>query len=154
MDKSTREFLKRWILTTLSVLVAVKLVSGISYDGLGNLLAASLLLGILNATIKPLLLLLSLPFLIFTLGLFIFVINAVLLNLVAWLIPGFHVASFGSAFLAAIIISIVQIAIQVLLLPGSLKVNVRGNIHKHGQTSGNPASRRDKDPPSGPVIDV
>jgi len=154
MQKPTEDFFKRWILTTLAVLVSVKLVPGISFDGLSNLLAASLLLGILNATIKPVLMLLSLPFLLFTLGLFIFVINAVLLNLVAWVIPGFHVKSFGSAFLAAVIISLVQLVIQAFLMPGSFKVSVKGTRNRRVNERPPQRNNEDKDPPSGPVIDV
>lgn len=150
MQKPAQDFFKRWLLTTLAVLVSVKIVPGIHYESFGSLLAASLLLGILNATIKPVLLLLSLPFLLFTLGLFVFVINAVLLNLVAWVIPGFHIDGFGSAFLAAIIISLVQVIIQAFLMPGSIRVSLKGNVKGPHQNTKRPKD----DPPSGPVIDV
>jgi putative membrane protein len=72
------------------------------------LLGASLLLGIANAFVRPLLLLLSIPFIILTMGLFIFVVNALLLLFVSHLIPSFEVSGFWSAFFGAIIISIVS----------------------------------------------
>lgn len=101
-------FLIRWAVTTIAVFAAEKLVPGIVCDTTGALLGASLLLGIINAFIRPVLLLLSLPFIIVTMGLFIFVVNALLLMLVAALIPAFHVDGFWSAFFGAIIIGIVS----------------------------------------------
>ena len=101
-------FVIRWLVTTIAVLVAAHLVPGIGYDGWGALLGASLLLGIINAFVRPILLLLSLPFIIVTMGLFIFVVNALLLLLVSKIVPAFHVAGFWSAFFGAIIISVVS----------------------------------------------
>ena len=101
-------FVVRWLVTTIAVLVAAHLIPGISYDGWGALLGASLLLGIINAFVRPILLLLSLPFIIITMGLFIFVINALLLLLVSHIVPAFQVAGFWSAFFGAIIISLVS----------------------------------------------
>jgi putative membrane protein len=101
-------FLIRWVVTTIAVFAAEKLIPGIRCDTTGALLGASLLLGIVNAFIRPVLLLLSLPFIIVTMGLFIFVVNALLLMLVAALIPAFHVDGFWSAFFGAIIIGIVS----------------------------------------------
>jgi putative membrane protein len=101
-------FVIRWLVTTIAVLVAAHLVPGISYDGWGALLGASLLLGIINAFVRPILLLLSLPWIIITMGLFIFVINALVLLLVSKIVPAFQVAGFWSAFFGAIIISLVS----------------------------------------------
>jgi putative membrane protein len=101
-------FVIRWLVTTVAVLVAAHLIPGISYQGWGTLLGASLLLGIINAFVRPILLLLSLPWIIITMGLFIFVINALLLMLVSKIIPAFQVAGFWSAFFGAIVISIVS----------------------------------------------
>ncbi len=101
-------FVIRWLVTTIAVLVAAHLIPGISYDGWGALLGASLLLGIINAFVRPILLLLSLPFIIITMGLFIFVINALLLLLVSQIVPAFQVAGFWSAFFGAIIIGLVS----------------------------------------------
>jgi putative membrane protein len=101
-------FVLRWLITTISVLVAAYVIQGIGYEGWGALLGASLLLGIINAFVRPVLLLLSFPFIIVTMGLFIFVINALLLLLVSKLIPGFLVDGFWSAFFGAIVISLVS----------------------------------------------
>lgn len=101
-------FLIRWFVTTVAVFVATKLVPGIKCDPVSALLGASLLLGIINAFVRPLLLLLSLPFIIVTMGFFIFVVNALLLMFVSTLIPSFHVEGFWSAFFGAIIISLVS----------------------------------------------
>jgi putative membrane protein len=96
------------MVTTVAVFVAEKLIPGIDCGSLSALLGASLLLGIANAFIRPLLLLLSIPFIILTMGLFIFVVNALLLLFVSHLIPSFEVSGFWSAFFGAIIISIVS----------------------------------------------
>lgn len=101
-------FVLRWLITALAVLVAERLLPGVTCDGWGALLGASLLLGIINAFIRPVLLLLSLPFIIVTMGLFIFVVNALMLMLVSSVIPAFHVDGFWNAFFASIIISIVS----------------------------------------------
>jgi putative membrane protein len=103
-----RHFAFRWIVTTFAVFVAAPIV-GISYgDRLGCLLGASLLLGIVNAFIRPILLLLSLPLILVTLGVFILIINALMLKVVGAIVPCFEVPGFWSAFFGAIIISIVS----------------------------------------------
>lgn len=101
-------FLIRWFVTTVAVFAAEKIVPGIQCDSLNALLGASLLLGIINAFVRPVLLLLSLPFIIVTMGLFILVVNALLLMFVSALIPSFHVDGFWSAFFGAIIIGLVN----------------------------------------------
>jgi len=109
-------FLQSWVINTLAVLVAAVILGGhITYKSPADLIVASLLLGILNAFVRPVLMLLALPLLIFTLGLFTLVINALLLYFVGVLMgPHFQVDSFGFAFLGALIISIVSIALNVL----------------------------------------
>ena len=102
-----KPFVTRWLVTTFAVLVAAQL-PGIRSTSLFSLVGASLLLGIVNALVRPILLLLSLPLILVTLGFFILIINALMLRLVAGLVPGFYVDSFGSAFLGAIIISLVS----------------------------------------------
>jgi putative membrane protein len=103
-----RHFVFRWLVTTVAVFVASPVV-GISYgDRLGCLLGASLLLGIVNAFVRPVLLLLSLPLILVTLGLFILIINALMLKFVGQIVPCFHVPGFWPAFFGALIISIVS----------------------------------------------
>jgi len=117
-------FLIRWFVTTIAVFVAEKLIPGISCDSTGALLGATLLLGIINAFVRPLLLLLSLPFIIVTMGLFIFVVNALLLLLVSTIIPSFHVDGFWSAFWGAIIISLVSWILSSFFRSSDGKVHV------------------------------
>lgn len=107
-----RHFLFRWAITTVAVMVAAALISGIRYDSLGSLVGAALLLGILNAFLRPILLLLMAPLIVLTLGLFIFVVNGLMLLLVQDFVPGFHVDHYGSAFWGAILISVVSWALS------------------------------------------
>ena len=102
-----RPFLTRWLVTTIAVAVAVRL-TGMRADTWGALIGMALLLGIVNAFVRPVLLLLSLPFILVTLGLFILVVNALMLSLAGGLVPGFHVDGFGNAFVGSIIISLVS----------------------------------------------
>ena len=103
-----RHFVFRWISTTLAVMVAAALMSGIRYDNMGSLIGAALLLGILNAFVRPVLLILSAPLILLTLGFFILVVNGLMLLWVPGIVPGFQVDNFGSAFWGAIIVSIVS----------------------------------------------
>jgi putative membrane protein len=103
-----KHFVFRWFVTTFAVFVAAPIV-GINYgDRVGCLLAASLLLGIVNAFIRPVLLLLSLPLILVTLGVFILIINALMLKFVGEILPCFEVPGFWRAFFGAIIISVVS----------------------------------------------
>jgi putative membrane protein len=103
-----RHFVFRWMITTVAVLVAPAFVSGMRYDSTGALIGAALLLGILNAFVRPVLLILSAPLILVTLGFFILAINAFMLRLVPSVVIGFHVESFGSAFWGALLISIIS----------------------------------------------
>lgn len=103
-----RNFVIRWLVTTVAVMAASSIIHGIRYDNAGSLIAAALLLGILNAFVRPVLLILSVPLILLTLGLFILVVNAFVLFIVPGVVTGFHVDSFGSAFWGAIVISIVS----------------------------------------------
>jgi putative membrane protein len=103
-----RQFVVRWAATTVAVMVASSVIHGIRYDTVAALIGASLLLGILNAFVRPILLILSAPLILLTLGFFILVLNGLLLLLVPSVIVGFHVGSFWSAFWGAIVISIVS----------------------------------------------
>ncbi|PYL08955.1 MAG: hypothetical protein DME34_03435 [Verrucomicrobia bacterium] len=103
-----RHFVFRWAITTVAVMVASSFLHGIRYDTVPALIGAALLLGILNAFVRPVLLLLSAPLILLTLGFFILILNGLMLYLVPSIVIGFHVDSFGSAFWGAIIISIVS----------------------------------------------
>ncbi len=105
-------FLIRWGITTIAVMAAAWIIPGIRYESSGVLLGASLLLGIINAFVRPILLLLSLPFILVTMGLFIFVVNALLMLLVSSVVPGFVVDGFWSAFFGAIIVGLVSLVLS------------------------------------------
>src|SRR5258708_12167262 len=103
-----KQFVFRWAATTVAVMVASSVIHGIHYDTVAALIGASLLLGILNAFVRPVLLILSAPIILITLGLFILVLNGLLLLLVPSVVAGFHVDSFCSAFWGAIVITFVD----------------------------------------------
>ena len=124
--KKFLRFLGNWAINTLAVLVAAVILRGhIRYQTPADLIVAALLLGILNAFVRPILMLLALPLLLLTLGLFMLVINALMLYFVGVLMgPHFQVDSFGFAFLGAIIIGIVSIALNALTGLGGARVTV------------------------------
>jgi len=101
-------FLLRVLVNAVTIALAAHVVPGIILDGVVPALIAGVVLGIVNAVVRPFLLLLSLPALLFTLGLFLLVINAAMLGLVAAFLPGFSISSFWAAFLAAILVSLVS----------------------------------------------
>ena len=137
-------------LTTLAVLVATQVVSGIHCDSFPGLLLATLTLGLLDAFIRPVLLLLSLPILVFTLGLFTLVINAALLLFVGRLFREFHVESFSAAFWAAVVIGIVSTFLNLVTGTGSVKATIKTRRGGPPQGTRPPADTGG----SGPVIDV
>jgi len=109
--------LVRWLVLALGVALSTKIVPGISYDTGTTLLVVVLLLSFLNVAVKPVLMLFALPFIILTLGVGIWLINALLFYFVGRLVDGFHVASFGSAMLGALIVSLTSLILNRLLTP-------------------------------------
>jgi len=107
-----KKIIVNWILSTVAILIAAYLLPGIGLANLWAAFVAALVLGILNAVVRPLLLILTLPINILTLGLFTFIINAMVVSLAASLVPGFQVASFGWAILFSIILSLVNMGIN------------------------------------------
>jgi len=103
-----RHFVFRWAITTVAVMVASSIIHGIRYDSAASLIGAALLLGIFNAFLRPILLILSAPLILLTLGLFTLVVNGLMLLIVPSIVIGFHVDTFASAFWGAIVISIVS----------------------------------------------
>jgi putative membrane protein len=113
-------FALRLLINAAALWVATKIVPGVTHTGGGlTLLAVALVFGILNALLRPVLALLSCPLLILTLGLFTFVINAIILMLTSALSSslgiGFHVDGFWSAFLGALVVSLVSILLSVFV---------------------------------------
>lgn len=96
-------FLLRLAISAFGLWVAAKIVPGMAFDGTGTLVVAAFLLGLVNAFVRPLLVILTLPLTIVTLGLFLLVVNGLMLMLVAWMLPGFALAGFWTAVLGAIV---------------------------------------------------
>lgn len=111
MVSGMRPFLIRWLVTTLAVAVAVKL-TGMQSEGWAPVVVMALVLGIINAFLRPILLLLSVPFILVTLGLFILVVNALLFWLAGSLVPGLEVGGFWNALFGSIIVSLVNWALS------------------------------------------
>ncbi|HKR64141.1 MAG TPA: phage holin family protein [Thermoanaerobaculia bacterium] len=101
--------LVRWILNTLALFVVVKLVPHFAYQSWMSLAIAALVLGLLNAIVRPILFVLTLPITVLTLGLFLVVLNAIMLELTAWLVPGFAIGGFGWAIAGALVLSLVSL---------------------------------------------
>jgi len=99
----------RLLVTAVGLLIASGLVSGIEVEGMPTLFFAAFVLGCVNAVIRPVVILLTIPFTVFTLGLFLFVVNAAMIGLTAFLVPGFYVAGFWSALFGSVIVSITGI---------------------------------------------
>ncbi|MBP9591812.1 MAG: phage holin family protein [Steroidobacteraceae bacterium] len=101
-------FLLRAAISGLGLWVASEIMQGLRFDSTSQLVVAALLLGVVNAVIRPLAFILTLPLTILTLGLFLLVLNAGMVALVAWLVPGFHISGFWTAVGAALIVSLVS----------------------------------------------
>jgi len=144
-----KKFIQSWLINTFAVLVTVLILRPhIRYAETADLFLASLLLGILNAFIRPIMLLLALPLLIFTLGLFTIVINAALLYLVhAVMGTHFEVESFGWAMLGSVVISIISLPLNILTGGGNSRINFRRGKRP-------PDSKPGDGDGGGPVIDV
>ena len=115
MYHAVMRFLLRVLLNAVALLVAAWLVPGIQITGPAATILAGLLLGVVNALVRPVLLLLTLPFTLLTLGLFIFVVNAICFALSAALVPGFRVSGFMAALLGSIVVSIVSWVLSALV---------------------------------------
>ena len=104
--------LLRWLILTIAIMTAAYLFDGIHVNGFGSALFAALVLGILNAFFRPILFILTLPINILTLGLFTFVINAILLMMTPGLIGGLVVEGFGSALFGSLVISLISLLLS------------------------------------------
>ncbi|GAC1423112.1 MAG: phage holin family protein [Candidatus Velthaea sp.] len=108
-------FIIRLIVNAVALLLVAYLIPGVHVTGIGGALLAALILGIVNAVLKPILVILSLPLEIITLGLFTFVINAVLFYLVGKLGVGLAVDGFGAAFIGALVLTVVSFVLSSLV---------------------------------------
>jgi putative membrane protein len=114
MWQDLSSFVLAWAITALSLWAASHIFAGLKFDDTPSLIVSALLLGLANAVVKPLLVVLTLPLTLLSFGLFVLVINALMLLLVARLVKGFRVSSFWTAFFASIFVSILSIAIGSL----------------------------------------
>lgn len=109
-------FILRWAINFLGLWAAASLLAGVDYGNRVSVLVwAALIFSLVNAAIRPLVILLSLPAIVLSLGLFIFVVNALMLYLVTVLYPEFHVATFGQALLAVVVVWVVNYVISALI---------------------------------------
>ena len=108
-------FLVRVAVNALAIMLAASILPGIAVDGIVSALAAAVLLGLVNAFVRPVLLILTLPITLLTLGFFLFVLNGLCFWLVASVVKGFHVAGFGSAMLGALVVSTVSWILTALI---------------------------------------
>ncbi len=122
-------FVLRAVVTALGLWVATRWVPGIRIDDPGTLVLAGLLLGVVNAIVRPVVILLTLPLTLLTLGVFLLVVNTAMLALVAWMLPGFHLyGGFWTAFQAALIVWIAGWLASWLIGP---KGRIQIHIHRH-----------------------
>jgi putative membrane protein len=142
---ATMYTLIRWFVMAVAVWIAAAIVPGISYEDWQSLAIAAVVLGMLNAFVKPVLGLLSLPLIVLTMGLFLPVLNALMLMLTAWLVHGFHVGGFWSAVAGSIVISLVSLFLGYSGQRRRMVVEQAGFPHHE---------RRGPPPGSGPIIDV
>lgn len=112
-------FLLHWAITALSLWLASRVFRGISFADTSSLVISALLLGFANAIVKPLLIVLTLPLTLLTFGLFLLVINALMMLLVSALVRGFKVSGFWTAFFASIFIAVLSWLIGAFVLVGS-----------------------------------
>jgi putative membrane protein len=119
----------RWLINTIAIMLAIKFVPGIVYSGdWWGVLIVGVLFGLVNTFIRPFIRLFTLPLLIFSLGLFTFIINAMMLSLTSWISGkfhlGFHVAGFKAAFWGALVISIASLVLSCLVPSDNKKISL------------------------------
>ena len=133
MFENIPTFLIHWGLTSLSLWIASFVFKGIRFSDTSSLVVSALVLGFVNAIVRPILIILTLPLTLITLGLFLLVINALMLILVSKLIRGFSVSSFWTAFFASIFISVLSFFLGVALFGGGVSWDSPMPMHPHTQ---------------------
>jgi putative membrane protein len=108
-------FLIHWAITAVSLWLASLIFRGLKFDSAGSLILSALLLGFVNAIVRPLLVFFTLPLTLVTFGLFLLVINALMMMLVAAMVKGFRVSGFWTAFFASIFVALLSIAIGAIV---------------------------------------
>lgn len=118
-------FLLHWLITAFALWVASHVFKKMSFDGAGALVVSALLLGLANAVVRPLLVFLTLPLTVVTFGLFLLVINALVLMLVAKLVSGFHLNGFWTAFWASIFMALISFVLGAFILGGTPEFTIQ-----------------------------
>ncbi|MDH4232429.1 MAG: phage holin family protein [Nitrospirota bacterium] len=126
------KYFVKWLINTIAIMIAIKLVPGIVYSGeWWGILVVGLIFGLINTFIRPFINLFALPLLIFSLGLFTFIINAMMLSLTSWFSDtfqlGFHVENFKAAFFGSLLISIASMVLSCLIPSEDKKVHLHIN---------------------------
>lgn len=143
-----------WLITAMAVFVATSLVPGIQAKTPESLFIAAILLSLAHEFVRPYLLLLSLPLLLLTLMFFRLIINAMLLGIVAYLVPDFEITGFWSAFFGALIISVITMMLAPAR-PPQTQANPFPNLNPSPPPPRRDEPKRyDKDDSGGPIIDV
>ena len=122
-------FFIKWCVNIIALLVVIHVVAGVSIDNMETVFIAALILGFLNAFIKPFILILTMPITILTFGFFMLIINGFLFYLAAKFVKGFTVAGFWSAFWAALLFSIISSLLNFLFTP---RINIKYNFFRRG----------------------
>ena len=112
------EFLAHLLLTAALLLLVANLVRGVEVEGWGSAILGALALGLVNAFVRPLMVVLTFPLTILTFGLFLLVVNALMLWLVAAMVPGIRVQGFGPALLGSLVLTLLNVAVAALVGPG------------------------------------
>lgn len=123
-------FILRAAISALGLWVAGQFLHGLHFTAPSKLVVAALLLGIVNAFVRPLAFILTLPITVVTLGLFLLVLNAAMIGLVAWLVPGFTISGFWTAVGASIIVSLVSWAASSVIGSSGRVEIIRGNTRR------------------------
>lgn len=137
-----RNFLIKWVVNVIALFIVIHIVAGVSAGSWGSIVVAAFVLGLLNAFVKPFIVLFTLPFTILTLGLFTLIINAFIFILASKFVKGFEVINFWSAFWAALLFSIISSILNFVLTP---KMSIRSASFTY---------RTSKKPDDDNVIDV
>jgi putative membrane protein len=124
MIENLSSFLLHWAITALALWVASHVFNGVKFENASSLIVSALLLGFVNAIIRPLLVVLTLPLTLLTLGLFLLVINALMLKLVAALVRGFNVSGFWTALFASIFVSVLSFLIELFIAGDSVSATL------------------------------
>jgi len=111
------ELLAHLVITAALLLIVARIVPGVHVEGWGSAFIGAIALGLVNFFVRPLMVLLTLPLTVLTLGLFLLVVNALMLGLVSVLVPGIYLKSFGSAILGSLLLSLLNLAITALIGP-------------------------------------